>query len=217
MGLLQGLVDLATGVIDTLHYPGVFLLMAMESMVFPVPSEGVMPFAGFKVVDGTFHSVWFVALIATLGSLAGSSISYWMGARWGDSFVHRWGRWFLITPRDWELTQRFFRKTGGWSVFIARFLPAIRHLISLPAGATRMKWTPFLAATAAGAFAWNYFLAYLGYKLGQNWERIGTWLEPYELAVLGILAVLVIAYVVFHLRRMRSQPRVEDPGPPPAP
>ena len=217
MSILQGLVDLATRVIEALGYPGVLVLMTLESMVVPVPSEGVMPFAGFLVATGTFHSVWFVSVVATVGSLAGSSLSYWMGAKWGDAFVHKWGHWFLITPRDWALTQRFFQKTGAWSVFIARFLPAIRHLISLPAGATRMKWGPFLAATAVGAFLWNYFLAYLGFKLGENWERIGEWLQPYEVVVIGLLVAAFIAYVVFHLRRMRAGPRASFAKEPPTP
>lgn len=211
MSLLQGLVDFAVLVIERLSYPGVFLLMTMESMIFPVPSEGVMPFAGFLVAEGKFHSVWFVTLVATLGTVAGSALSYWMGAKWGETFVKRWGHWFLITPHDWELTQRFFRKTGGWSIFIARFLPAIRHLISLPAGATRMKWGPFLLATAVGGFAWNYILAYLGYKLGQNWEQIGAYLEPFDLVVVGLLALGVLLFVALHVRRLRGRPAPAEP------
>lgn len=216
MGLLQGLVDLATTVISALGYPGVLLLMTMESMVFPVPSEAVMPFAGFLVVEGRFHSVLAVAIVATIGSIIGSSLSYWMGAAWGEPFVRRFGKWFLITPHDWELTQKFFAKTGGWSVFLARFIPAVRHLISIPAGATRMKKLHFLIATAVGAFLWNGFLAYLGWQLGDNWEQIGAWLEPFEYIVLGILLLLGIIYIVWHVRRMRrhaAPPRPEDPQP----
>lgn len=203
MSLLEGLVDLATRIIDALGYPGVFLLMTMESMVLPVPSEAVMPFAGFLVATGDFHSVWLVAAIATLGSIAGSSLSYWMGAKWGEPFVRRYGKWFLITSHDWELTQRFFRRTSGWSIFLARFVPAVRHLISLPAGAARMKWTPFLVATSVGAFAWNYLLAYLGWKLGENWETVATSLEPFDLLVVGLLVLALITYVAQHLWRMR--------------
>lgn len=214
MSLLQGLVDLAVRIIEALGYPGVFVLMTMESMVFPVPSEGVMPFAGFLVAERKFHSLWFVTSVATLGTIAGSSLSYWMGAKWGETFVRRWGHWFLITPHDWELTQRFFRKTGGWSIFIARFLPAIRHLISLPAGATRMKWGPFLLATTVGGFAWNYFLAYLGFKLGENWQQIGTWLEPFDLLVVGLLVLGAIVFVGLHVRRLRRKPEPDTPGQP---
>lgn len=203
MGLLQGLVDLATNIISALGYPGVFVLMVMESMVFPVPSEAVMPFAGFLVAEGRFSSVLLVTIVATLGSIVGSVASYWMGAAWGEPFVRKFGKWFLITPHDWELTKKFFAKAGGWSVFLARFIPAVRHLISLPAGATKMRMGPFLLATTVGAFCWNWFLAYLGFKLGDNWEAIGHALEPFEYAVLGILLVLGIAYIWWHLRRMR--------------
>lgn len=206
MSLLQGLVDLATRVIEALGYPGVFLLMTMESMVFPVPSEAVMPFAGFLVATGEFHSVWLVSLIATLGSITGSSLSYWLGAKWGEPLVQRYGKWFLITPRDWELTQRFFRRTGAWSIFLARFIPAVRHLISLPAGAARMKWAPFLVATSVGAFAWNYLLAYLGWRLGENWETVAARLEPFDLVVVGLLVLGLMVYVALHLRRMRRPP-----------
>jgi membrane protein DedA with SNARE-associated domain len=210
VSILQSLVDFAVQVIDTLGYAGVFALMVLESMVVPVPSEAVMPFAGFLVAEGRFHSVWLVSLVGTLGTIGGSLLSYWIGAKWGDAFVHRFGKWFLITPHDWELTQRFFRKTGGWSIFIARFLPAIRHLISMPAGATRMKLGPFLLATTVGGFCWNYFLAYVGFKLGENWERVGGWLEPFDLLIVGLLALFVVVYVVVHVRRMR---RPKAPAP----
>lgn len=213
MSVLQFLVDLATAVISALGYPGVFVLMVMESMVFPVPSEAVMPFAGFLVSTGEFHSVWLITVVATLGSLAGSALSYWIGASWGEPFVRRFGKWFLITPHDWDLTKRFFRKAGVWSVFLARFVPAVRHLISLPAGATRMKWCPFLLATTVGAFLWNGFLAYLGWKLGENWERIGAWLAPYEVAVLVVLVVLLGAFVAWHVWRLRRPPDDEAGAP----
>jgi membrane protein DedA with SNARE-associated domain len=219
LSILQALVDFAVDVIDALGYAGIFLLMVLESMVFPVPSEGVMPFAGFLAAEGRFHSVWFVALVGTLGTIAGSGLSYFIGLQWGDAFVRRFGKWFLISQHDWELTQRFFQKTGGWSIFIARFLPAIRHLISMPAGAARMPLVPFLMATAVGGFGWNYFLAYVGFKLGENWERVGAWLEPFDLVIVGMLACLVLLYLVIHVRRMRrpgkrterSEPRQTEP------
>jgi membrane protein DedA with SNARE-associated domain len=204
-------VDLAVHVISKLGYPGVFLLMTAESMILPVPSEAVMPFAGFLAATGRFHSVWSVTIVGTLGTLTGSSLSYLMGARWGDAVVRRFGKWMFISQHDWEITQRFFRKNGVWGIFIVRFVPAIRHLISLPAGATRMKWLPFLAATALGGFCWNFMLAYVGFKLGKNWTRIGEWLQPFDLLAVGLLALGLLLYVGFHVRRLRRRPDTFEP------
>ncbi len=206
MSVTAALVDLAVDVIDRLGYPGVFVLMALESMVAPVPSEAVMPFAGFLVAEGEMN-LWLVAVVATLGSLLGSWLSFEMGKYLGRPFVVRWGKWFLLSEKDLDWTDRFFRRWGPWAVFIGRFVPVVRHLISIPAGLARMALVPFFVATAVGAFAWNFFLAWIGFKLGENWERVRAWLEPIDLAILALLVIVFVWFFAAHWRRFRAEAR----------
>lgn len=206
MSLTAGLVDFAVAVIDRLGLFGVFVLMALESMVAPVPSEGVMPFAGFLVADGRFPNLWIVTSIATLGSLLGSWLGYEMGKRWGRPAVVRWGRWLLLSERDLDWTDRFFRRYGTWAIFIGRLIPVVRHIISIPAGVSRMRMAPFLVATTLGAFLWNGFLAYLGYFLGAHWEKVKEALEPVDLAIVALLVLLSIWFAWAHLRALRRGP-----------
>lgn len=217
MSVTAGLVDLAVDVIDRLGLPGVFVLMALESMVAPVPSEGVMPFAGFLVADGRFSNLWVVTAVATLGSLVGSGLSYEIGKRWGRPFVLRWGRWFLLSEHDLAVSERFFRRFGTSAIFIARLVPVVRHLISIPAGAARMRRGPFFAATLVGSFLWNGFLAYLGFLLGQNWERVKAALEPVDLVIVVLLVLGLAWFVWLHARNLRRGRAARAPDPARAP
>lgn len=205
MSLTGFLVEFAVAVIDRLGYAGIFFLMMLESMVAPVPSEGVMPFAGFLVATGRFASVWTVTIVATLGSIAGSWISYEAGKHLGRPLVVRWGKWLFLSERDLDWADRFFRRRGPMAVFVARYIPVVRHLISLPAGMARMPLGPFLLVTTLGAFGWNLILTYVGYVLGENWEQVKTTLEPFDYAIAGILVVGFAWFVVAHWRRARSQ------------
>ena len=212
MSVTAHLVEFAVAVIDRLGYAGVFFLMTLESMVAPVPSEGVMPFAGFLVADGRMD-LWVVTLVATLGSLLGSWLSYEMGRHLGRPFVERWGRFVLVSHHDLDATDRFFGRVGAWAVFVGRFVPVVRHLISIPAGVARMRMDRFLIATATGAFCWNLLLTWIGMQLGANWERLGGWLEPIDIAVLIVGVGLVVWFVASHVRRIRQESRA---GPDPS-
>lgn len=211
MAITSALVELAVTVIERLGLPGVFLLMLLESTVVPIPSEGVMPFAGFLSAVGTFPSLLVVTAVATVGSLAGSLLSYEVGRRWGRAFLERHGRWFLLTPRDIERTDRLFQKHGALAVLVGRLLPGVRHVISLPAGAARMRRDLFLATTAVGAFAWNGFLAWLGARLGANWEEVKEMMAPVDLALLALIALAGVLYLYFHLRRPRKSADAVEP------
>lgn len=203
MALLAGLTDLVAGIIAALGYPGVFALMAAESFLTPVPSTLVMGFAGYLVWRGDF-TMPVVLLAATLGSLAGSMLGYGLGRYGGRPFAERHLRWFLLTPRDVERTDAFFARWGAWAVFLARFVPVVRHVISIPAGAARMPPGPFLLATALGAGAWNAFLAYVGLGLGPRWAETLALLEPYELAVAVVVAFAAAFVVVHRVRALRA-------------
>lgn len=202
MGLTSGLVELAVAIIERLGYVGVFILMVLESMVAPVPSEGVMPFAGFLVAQGKMD-FWTVVLVSTVASVVGSWLSYELGKHLGRPFVKRWGRYVFVSEHDLDLTDRFFKRWGVWAIFVGRFIPVVRHLISIPAGVARMKMAPFLAATAVGAFGWNAFLTWVGVKLGQNWDLVKDRMEPFDYAILAILVLVGVWFVAAHVKRAR--------------
>jgi len=203
VGITEFLVSFGTHVIETTGYTGVFLLMVAESMVLPVPSEAVMPFAGFLVARGTLSAAGAVGL-ATLGSVVGSLLSYAIGRFGGRPLVARFGRYVLLSERDLERTDAFFRRRGGATVFVARFVPVVRHLVSIPAGVGQMGLIPFSSLTAAGALLWNSFLAGCGFLLERNWALVADYSGPIDVAILVLLVAGLAYLVVRHLRRGHS-------------
>src|SRR6266581_1927790 len=154
--------DWAIRCLDTAGYSGAGALMALESMIAPIPSEAVMPFVGFLVADGKW-SLWGAILVTSLGSIVGSSISYAMGYYGGRPVVLRVGKYLLLNVHDLERTEHFFhRRAGALTIFLSRFIPVVRHFVSIPAGIGRMPVMPFFAATLLGATLWNSFLLICG-------------------------------------------------------
>jgi membrane protein DedA with SNARE-associated domain len=200
MGLTAAIIQWVTHLIDIMGYPGVAFLMMLESMVAPVPSEAVMPFAGCLITVGRFSFLW-VAVSSTIGSIVGSLLSYTAGYYGGKPFVIKFGRYVLLNLHDLEVTERFFNRHGSITIFISRFIPVIRHLISIPAGVGRMNLVHFSIYTIVGACAWNTFLAWLGYHLGNHWELIHKYSGPIDAAVLVIIALGLTYFVRAHVRR----------------
>jgi membrane protein DedA with SNARE-associated domain len=201
MGLTEALCYYNTLFINQCSYAGVFVLMALESMIAPIPSELVMPFAGFLIFSGHFDP-WAVMVAASLGSLVGSLLSYGLGML-GEPVVLRYGRYLFLNPHHLEWTKKFFERHGGKTIFISRFIPVVRHLISIPAGLARMSLVPFVLYTLAGATLWNGFLTYLGVRLRQNWWIIQRYTHILDyFVVAGILGVAV--YFFWKLRASRS-------------
>jgi membrane protein DedA with SNARE-associated domain len=198
MGITQWIANTAVAFISATSYPGIFLLMVLESMVFPVPSEAVMPFAGFLIVDGQFTFTG-VIIASTLGSIVGSLLSYAMGFYGGKPFIKRFGKYLLLDVHDLEITEKFFAKRGELTIFIARFVPVIRHLISIPAGLGKMKLGKFIIYTTLGAGLWNSFLAYVGFKLKENWTEVMKYSHTIDIVVVAILglAFLYYAYKIY--------------------
>ena len=200
MGVTEILVEYAIRIIDAIGYVGVFLLMTLESMVAPIPSEAVMPFAGFLISDGTLSWVG-VLLVSSAGSLAGSVLSYYIGKYLGNAFVVRYGKYLLLNEEHLLATNAFFAKHGTWSVFACRFIPVVRHFISIPAGIANMNIGAFVLYTLVGATAWNMFLAYVGFALRDNWTTIQQYTHVLDiLVVLGIVGV-GIYFVYSQLRK----------------
>jgi len=174
-----------------------FILMVMESMVLPVPSEAVMPFTGFLISTGQF-SFLGVIFFSTLGSLFGSLISYYIGFYGGTPFVKKFGRYFLLREDDLQKTERFFQKHGQKTIFISRFIPVVRHFISLPAGASRMNLGKFILYITLGAGLWNAFLTWAGFALKENWNRIEQYTKYADYFIL--LAILIAITIIFSKR-----------------
>lgn len=204
MGITAFLAEHITAFIAATGYPSVFFLMIAESMVFPVPSEAVMPFAGFLIESGHFSFV-LVILVSTAGSIVGSTISYYIGAKGGEPFVRKFGKYLLLNQDDLDATTRFFGRFGEITIFICRFVPVIRHLISIPAGIGKMNFVKFIIYTTAGACLWNTFLAWVGYKLRQRWAEVMKYSTVIDHVVLGILILFAVYFVYKHILRARSR------------
>jgi membrane protein DedA with SNARE-associated domain len=200
MGITEFLAGYITAFIDKTGYASVFVMMVMESMVFPIPSEAVMPFAGFLIAESRF-SFAGVIIISTFGSIIGSLISYWIGRYGGKPFIDRFGKYLLLNEHDLAITEKFFGKHGDITILICRFIPVIRHLISIPAGTGRMNLLKFSLYTIIGAGLWNTFLTVCGFYLRKNWETVMEYSRFVDIAVLLILIGLVVLFVTTHIKR----------------
>jgi membrane protein DedA with SNARE-associated domain len=200
---LAWLAAFAVRVIEWGGYGGLALLMAAESMVLPVPSEAVMPFAGYVVsIEGMS---WTGAILASsVGSLVGSWLSYLMGRHGVLPLVERWGKYVLVHPHHLRSAERLFSRRGTVAVFLCRFIPGVRHVSSIPAGAARMPLLPFLLASVAGATIWNTFLLWVGWKFGRDERAIAALKSHLDLVGIVLLALLA-AYVAWEVRQSRRE------------
>lgn len=201
------------GVISAAGYFGVAGLMAIESACIPLPSEVIMPFAGYLASTGRFSLV-LAATAGAVGCNIGSTLAYAVGNHGGRALVERWGRYILLNPGDLDRADRFFQRFGGPAVLVARLLPIVRTFIALPAGIAGMPMLPFQLYTFAGSWPWCYALAYVGYKLGERWEsdpRLRAAMHQFDLAIVGLLVLGLAWFVWRHARHPQdgdgSRPR----------
>jgi membrane protein DedA with SNARE-associated domain len=204
MGITELLATHITAFIDATGYASVYLLMVGESMVFPIPSEAVMPFAGFLIESGRF-TFSLVIIVSTCGSITGSLASYFIGAKMGEPFIKRFGRFFLLNMDDLNATKKFFSRFGEITIFLSRFIPVIRHLISLPAGMGKMNLLRFSIYTIIGAGLWNSFLAWVGFKLKQKWSTVMKYSQTIDHVVIVILILLLGYFIYSHIIRARKK------------
>ncbi|HEY1011576.1 MAG TPA: DedA family protein [Herpetosiphonaceae bacterium] len=194
-------------IISALGYVGIALVMFAENVFPPIPSELVMPFAGFQVAEGKMSFI--LAVVAgTVGAVLGAVVLYFVGL-WSDElivrrFVRRFGSWFLLSEEDIDRTLGFFASRGEAVVFFGRLIPIVRSLISIPAGMNRMPMWRFLIWTTAGATIWNLALTTAGYYLGANWDAVLGFVKQYEHVVLAAV-LLGVAYFIFTRLRKRRQ------------
>ena len=191
--------------ISTLGYGGIVLLMAIESACIPLPSEIIMPFSGYLVSTGQLN-LWGVAIAGAVGCVLGSLVAYWVGMYGGRPFIEKYGRYILLSRHDLDIADRWFGKYGEVIVFVSRLLPAIRTFIAFPAGVARMNLPRFVIYTFAGSLPWCLGLAYVGQKLGEQWDKddtLKTWFHRFDFLI-GIAGVLFVTWWVWrHVKHSR--------------
>lgn len=188
--------------ISNLGYAGIVLLMAIESACIPLPSEIIMPFAGYLVFKGEMQ-LWAVALAGAVGCVLGSFVAYYAGAWGGRPFVEKYGKYILVSHHDLAMADRWFKRHGDITIFVGRLLPVIRTFIAFPAGISRMAMGRFVIYTFVGSYIWCWGLAWVGLKLGQNWNTLGVYFHRFDAVIGVILLIGVIWYVRRHLNHMK--------------
>jgi membrane protein DedA with SNARE-associated domain len=203
-GFISSLAGWLIGIISATGYFGVAMLMALESACIPLPSEVIMPFAGYLVSIGRLNLL-LVATAGAIGCNLGSAIAYEIGRRGGRPLITRFGRYVLMSEKDLDWAERFFARYGGFAVLVARVLPGIRSFIAFPAGIARMPLLRFHIFTFLGSWPWCFGLAYLGMVLGKRWHsdpRVAAILHQFD-AALVVIAVAAAVWFVWHRwRRM---------------
>lgn len=198
--MLYTLIHWLLETIGSMGYPGIFLLMAMESSIIPIPSELVMPPAGYLIHQGGMH--WLPTIFSgAFGSLAGAYANYYAAHYLGRPLILKYGRYVLIPPDKFQRVEAFFLQHGEISTFIGRLLPVVRHLISIPAGVAGMNHLRFSLYTLLGASLWCSILTWIGYAIGQNQELVMAWSHRALVWVILASCALVACYVWWHRRR----------------
>jgi membrane protein DedA with SNARE-associated domain len=205
----QFVIPFLTSLFDAVGYLGVTIAMAIESAMIPLPSELILPFAGFLVSDPArieplTHGAWgfwAVVVAATIGNTIGSLIAYAIGAWGGRPFLQRYGKYLLIRPHEIDTAERFFAKYGSATAFFSRLLPVVRTFISFPAGVARMPLGRFIVYSTAGAFLWSTILVYAGTVLGANYTDIRHALQPFDTLIAVAFVALVALFVWWRLGR----------------
>ena len=195
-------------VYSAIQWPGVIALMAIESACIPIPSEIIMPLAGWFLIKANSLPIAFNLLAGVFGALGctiGSIIAYWVGAKGGRPFLNKYGKYILITPHDLDRADQWFQKNGDWAIFITRLMPVVRTFISLPAGIAKMRIGKFLIYTFVGSFIWCTALSFAGYLLGENWEQIRTVMRPFDPVIIALAVILIGFYIYRHIKHSRAR------------
>lgn len=203
--MLDSLAVILQGFVRDIGHLGLFVLIVLESTFVPVPSLLVMPFAGFLAQRGEL-SLPLVLVLNSAGALTGSLASYAFGAFGGKPILLKYGKYVLVRPADLEKTEQFFARHGAWTVFIGRFVPVVRHVISVPAGIARMPLRSFILQTFLGSGLWGGGLILLGFLLGARWEAIARSAKRVDLVVAVAITLTILAVAVrFMVRRRRER------------
>ncbi|MBC1252247.1 DedA family protein [Listeria welshimeri] len=192
-----------TSIMADFGYIGIFLLIMVENLFPPIPSEIILTFGGFMTTVSSLNVV-MVIIVATLGSVVGAILLYKVASYFGKErltkIVLKYGRILRLKESDIERAESFFLKYGSWAVFLCRMIPLIRSLISIPAGMTKMKMSRFLVLTTAGSLLWNTVLIGLGALLGESWNEIVVFMDSFSTIIYSIIAGLLIVGLAFFIR-----------------
>ena len=197
-GLLSYISEWALEIIKETGYSGIFILSALESAAIPIPSEVVVPFSGFLATSGKF-SLWGVVWTATLANLVGSITLFLIGKSGGRWIVEKYGKYILIHKKDLDKADLWFARHGLKTVFFSRMLPVVRTFISLPDGVAKMSLLKFSIFTFLGALPWNFALAFIGYKAGENWDLLHNYFRKADVFIV-LLILLAVAWYIFKHR-----------------
>jgi membrane protein DedA with SNARE-associated domain len=198
-------------IIDTISYLGywgIVLTMGIESACIPLPSEIIMPFSGYLVYIGRFNLLW-VSVAGAFGCVVGSVAAYWAGILGGRPFIEKYGKYVLLSHRDLDTAERWFRKYGDWAIFFSRLLPVIRTFISLPAGIAKMNFSRFVVYTFLGSLPWCFVLAYIGKVLGENWQTIRSYFRGADVVIVVVIVVGVAFFIYRHVKPEKTAERSE--------
>ncbi|WP_431932765.1 DedA family protein [Micromonospora sp. RP3T] len=203
-----GLTGWVASVIDAWGAIGVALLVALESIIPPIPSEIVLAMAGYLSAEGRFNVV-VIVLAATAGSLLGALVLYWLGAALGEDRLKRWLDHIpLVDLEDLEKADRWFERHGRWAVLIGRVVPVVRSLVSIPAGANRMPLGEFILLTTLGSGVWNTLIVGAGFLLGSRWEDVDRYSQWFNYAIFAVFGVMIVSWAVKKVRRRRARQSV---------
>ena len=178
--------------------------MALQTMAIPIPSEVILPFAGFLASAGRFN-IFIIALVGGLGSCLGSSIAYYIGYKGGRPLVVKFGKYILISRHDLEMTEKFFAKFGSVAIFIGQLLPIVRSFIAFAAGLAEEVFWKFLLFTFLGSFIWSLLLAYIGQKLGENWASLRSQFHDLDLLIVLVIVVGAAWWIQRHVKQSKAR------------
>lgn len=208
--MLDAVVVWAQSVVSTMGYPGLVMVMFLENIFPPIPSEVILPLAGSLALEGRF-TLLGVTVMGSLGSMAGALVFYGLGYMFGEDRVRvlmrRYGRWMMLSEDDFDRALEWFDRYGEKVIFFGRMVPIVRSLISVPAGIAEMNLGYFGVYTAVGTGLWSFLLALAGYLLGRGWALVSKWVGRYEKAAL-VIGILVV--VIFFARRFLQRRRVSS-------
>lgn len=201
------MIDWLTTIMNDFGYAGIILLIAVENIFPPIPSEVILTFGGFMTTTSEL-TIPGVVISATGGSVLGAVVLYYIGVQLSvkrlEKIIDRWGHILRVTKEDIKKADQWFDKYGPWTVFFCRFIPLIRSLISIPAGMSKMNVLLFLGLTTLGTLIWNIVLVYLGAAVGNSWEEIVGYMDIYSNIVYGLIIIGVIVLIVLYIRKRKS-------------
>lgn len=205
--LLKVVNDWVLNLMLTLGYPGLGIVMFLENVFPPIPSEIILPLAGSMTLKGSFSLVG-ITTVGMVGSVAGAwvfyGVGYWFDEKRIRFFIQTYGKWFLLSTNDLDRALLWFQRYGNWVVFFCRMIPLVRSIISIPAGLAKMNWAKFTLFTAAGTACWSFLLAFSGQTLGKNWGQVEDYLVRYETIVWILLGIGITAFVYKKLIKIMS-------------